>query len=140
LDRTARELDRVRIDNDVILRHLTTGVLTVDGAGTVGYVNPAAEQVLGVRTLDVRGRPIQVAMPERLWPLRELVLETFKRRAPRARVELMMRSAAGLPLPLGISTNLLMHGGDITGVVAVFQDLTEVREMERRARRNQTLA
>jgi len=28
----------------------------------------------------------------------------------------------------------------MTGVVAVFQDLTEVREMERRARRNETLA
>jgi two-component system sensor histidine kinase PilS (NtrC family) len=33
-----------------------------------------------------------------------------------------------------------MHEGNVTGVVAVFQDLTEVREMERRARRNQTLA
>ncbi len=45
-----------------------------------------------------------------------------------------------VPLPLGISTNLLMHEGTVTGVVAVFQDLTEVREMERRARRNETLA
>jgi signal transduction histidine kinase len=33
-----------------------------------------------------------------------------------------------------------MHEDQITGVVAVFQDLTEVREMERRARRNETLA
>jgi signal transduction histidine kinase len=33
-----------------------------------------------------------------------------------------------------------VHDGELNGVVAVFQDLTEVREMERRARRNQTLA
>ena len=140
LERTARELDRVRVDNDVILRHLTTGVMTVDGRGQVAYLNPAAEQVLAQRTLELRGRPIGTALPERLAPLRELVLETLDKRSPRARAELMMKNVAGRTLPLGISTNLLMHEGDVTGVVAVFQDLTEVREMERRARRNQTLA
>ncbi len=39
-----------------------------------------------------------------------------------------------------MSTNLLLHDGRFTGLVAVFQDLSEVREMERRARRNETLA
>jgi nitrogen fixation/metabolism regulation signal transduction histidine kinase len=32
---------------DTVLRHLTTGVLSVDAAGIVGYLNPAAEQMLG---------------------------------------------------------------------------------------------
>src|SRR5207249_2348861 len=40
----------------------------------------------------------------------------------------------------GLSTNLLQHEGNFTGLVAVFQDLSEVREMERRARRHETLA
>lgn len=140
LDRTARELDRVRVDNDVILRHLTTGVLTVSGQGRVAYLNPAAEQVLALRTLEVRGKSVADALPARLRPLRELILSTLERRKPRARVELLMRDAADRALPVGISTNLLMHEGMLRGVVAVFQDLTEVREMERRARRNQTLA
>jgi two-component system sensor histidine kinase PilS (NtrC family) len=140
LERTARELDRVRVDNDAILRHLTTGVFTVDGQGHVAYLNPAAEQVLGLRTLEARGRSIHHAMPERLWSLRDLVNETLEKHAPRARAEISIRTQAGRALPLGISTNLLTHEGSATGVVAVFQDLTEVREMERRARRNETLA
>lgn len=140
LARTTRELQRVRVDNDVILRHLATGVLTVDAWGTVAYLNPAAEAVLGVRTLEVRGRRIRDAFPERLAALRELVLETLARGASRNRAELVVRSVRGVEQPLGISTNLLMHEDAATGVVAVFQDLTEVREMERRARRNQTLA
>src|SRR5438552_2954639 len=140
LVRTARELDRVRVDNDVILRHLTTGVLTVDSDGEIAYLNPAAEQVLALRVLEARGQHIGTALPERLLPLRDLVLETLEKRAPKARAELMMRTVAGRRLPLGISTNLLMHEDSATGVVAVFQDLTDVREMERRARRNQTLA
>jgi two-component system sensor histidine kinase PilS (NtrC family) len=140
LARTARELDRVRIDNDVILRHLGTGVLTVDSWGTVAYINPAAEAVLGVRTLECRGRRIQDALPERLAPLRDLVIDTLGRRSSRTRAELTVASAAGRELPLGISTNVLMHEQEPTGVVAVFSDLTEVREMERRARRQQALA
>jgi two-component system sensor histidine kinase PilS (NtrC family) len=140
LERTARELDRVRIDNDVILRHLTTGVLTVEAHGTVAYLNPAAEQVLALRALDCRGKPLGQAFPERLYPLRDLVLDTLKKSATRSRAELMLKSPSGRGLPLGISTNVLMHEGRLTGVVAVFQDLSEVREMERRARRNETLA
>jgi two-component system sensor histidine kinase PilS (NtrC family) len=140
LQRTARELDRVRVDNDVILRQLATGVFTVDAGGTIAYVNPAAEQVLGVHTPELRGRRIQDALPERLAPLRDVIVETLARGATRTRVEILTRSANDRPLPLGVSTNLLMHEGAVTGVVSVFQDLTEVREMERRARRNQTLA
>ena len=140
LERTTRELDRVRFDNDVILRQLASGVLTVDAWGTVAYLNPAAEQVLGLRTPEARGRPIAEAFPARLGLLRDVVLDTLREGRPRNRVELTARSAAGVELSLGVTTNLLRHEGALTGVVAVFQDLTEVREMERRARRNQTLA
>jgi PAS domain S-box-containing protein len=140
LERTERELDRVKIDNDAILRHLATGVLTVDETGAIGYLNPAAQQVLGVRAEDLCGRPVEEALPARLQGLRELVLDSRDQGRGRARAELTVTTAGGRTLPLGASTNVLMHEDHITGVVAVFQDLTEVREMERRARRNETLA
>lgn len=140
LERTARELDRVRIDNDVVLRHLATGVITVDHNGIVSYLNPAAEQVLGTRAIETRGRHVSYALPERLGGLRDIVLETLRSQRSRARAELHLQGGAGRHLPVGVSTNVLMHEGAMTGVVAVFQDLTEVREMERRARRNETLA
>jgi two-component system sensor histidine kinase PilS (NtrC family) len=140
LERAARELDRVRFDNDVILLHLTSGVITLDGTGTVAYLNPAAEEVLGVRLAEVRGRWVQDAFPARLHPLRDALLAVLESHATRTRGELLLETAAGRPLPLGISTNALRHDGVVTGVVGVFQDLTEVREMEQRALRNQTLA
>jgi PAS domain S-box-containing protein len=140
LERTTRELARVRVDNDVILRHLATGVLTVDARGTVAYLNPAAEQVLGLRTTEVRGRAVDEALPARLHPLRAAVRETLDRGAARARLELTARTAGDEGLVLGVTTNVLRHEGAVTGVVAVFQDLTDVRDMERRARRNETLA
>src|SRR5439155_26864675 len=65
---------------------------------------------------------------------------TLRERAPQSRLEVALETGGGKELPLGVSTNPLVHQGQVTGVVAVFQDLTEAREMERRARRNQTLA
>src|SRR5206468_208527 len=85
-------------------------------------------------------KPLREALPQRLRALTELMMSTLERREPRARAEIIMRTESSRPLPLGISTNLLMHEGVLHGVVAVFQDLTDVREMERRARRNRTLA
>lgn len=140
LARTERELDRVRIDNDAILRHLATGLMTVDAEGVIGYLNPAAEQVLGVRAGDLQGRPLAEALPARLAALRDLVQDSRERSRGRARAELEVTGVSGRSLPLGASTNVLMHEGTMTGVVAVFQDLTDVRDMERRVRRNETLA
>ena len=84
--------------------------------------------------------PLEEALPERLGPLRELLQETLRLEKPRLRAELTAHSAGGDELALGVTTNPLRHEGMVTGVVAVFQDLTEVRAMELRARRNQTLA
>jgi two-component system sensor histidine kinase HydH len=140
LVQTARELDRLRVDNDVILRHLTSGVFTADAAGRIVYINPAAEQALGIRSADVMGRPLAEAAPGRLAALRDAMLESLRAGSGRSRVELIVASEDGRTLPLGVSTNLLTHEDTVTGVVAVFSDLTEVREMERRARRNETLA
>jgi len=140
LAHASRELDRVRFDNDVILRHLTSGVVTLDGAGTVAYLNPAAEDVLGLKLEGLRGRWVQDALPARLHPLRDTLVSALESHVTQSRGELLLESATAQPLPLGISTNLLTHEGRVTGVVGVFQDLTEVREMEQRALRNQTLA
>jgi len=139
LERTERELDRIKVDNDAILRHLATGILVVDHTATIDYLNPAAQQVLGVRAEDLVGQPVD-ALPARLDGLRALVRDSRDQGRGRARAELTVTTASGRTLPLGASTNVLRHEDQLTGVVAVFQDLTEVREMERRARRNETLA
>jgi two-component system, NtrC family, sensor histidine kinase PilS len=140
LARTTRELDRMRFDHDVILRNLSSGVLTVDADGRLAYLNPTAEEVLDLSGADVLGRSVNDALPARLALLRDVLLTALERHETRLRSELRLMGGSGAPLPIGISTNLLAHEGRVTGVVAVFQDLSEVRNMEERARRNQTLA
>lgn len=140
LERTTRALDRERVDNDAVLRSLMSGVVTVDGEGRISYVNPAAEQMLSLKAMDVLGRTLDQALTERLGPLRAVLEESLARGTGRARVELNLRRPSGRALPVGLSVNPLVHDGAVQGVAAVFQDLTEVREMERRARRQEALA
>jgi PAS domain S-box-containing protein len=109
----------VRVDNDVILRHLATGVLTASASGNVAYLNPAAEQVLGLHSLEVRSRPLAVALPERLRPLRALILDTLARREPvRAGSRCAPRAAGRCRSgsPPTCSCKGVLHG-----VVAVFR-------------------
>jgi PAS domain S-box-containing protein len=128
------------VNNDLILRHLTSGVITVDRTGMAAYLNPAAEEILGVVFGDLRGRWVQDSLPERLRPLRDTLMFSLEQARSQNRAEIVVKNAAGVSLVLGISTSLLMHDGAVTGVVAVFQDLTPVRDMERKVRRHETLA
>ena len=129
LERTARELDRVRVDNDVILRHLTTGVLTVDGRARVAYLNPAAEQFLGLRALECRAHALDEALPERLRPLRDLISETLVQRAPRARAELS--AIMGKPVHLYLHVKV-KPGADLN--VAALSALIDVAYTDMKSR------
>jgi len=57
----AGELRQARLEAADVLRSVPTGIVTVDQAGHLLYCNPAAEQILGFKERQWRGRPI---MPE----------------------------------------------------------------------------
>jgi two-component system sensor histidine kinase PilS (NtrC family) len=60
---------------------------------------------------------------------------------PRRRHELKVRRRDGTVLPLGISISLLkVESGERRGVVAIFQDLTEVHHMREKVRRADKMA
>jgi len=57
----AGELRQARLEAADVLRSVPTGIVTVDQGGHLLYCNPAAEQILGFKERQWRGRPI---MPE----------------------------------------------------------------------------
>ena len=70
-----------------------------------------------------------------------MILDSLRRRSPRARVELHdARIPPASRCRSDSRRTCSLHEDGLTGVVAVFQDLTDVRDMERRVRRNETLA
>ncbi len=57
----AGELRQVRLEAADVLRNIPTGIVTVDADGHLLYCNPAAEQILGFKERQWRGRSV---MPE----------------------------------------------------------------------------
>lgn len=131
LTHASEELERVQLDTDDILQNLHSGLVTVDAAGRIVYFNRAAENILGYRGIDVKGKSFLDVFNNSMPDFCERVLSVLKLAKPNVRTEVEIVGKNGRRLPLGLSASILgdEHIG-LRGVVAVFQDLTAAKEME----------
>ncbi|HSG98828.1 MAG TPA: ATP-binding protein, partial [candidate division Zixibacteria bacterium] len=137
---TSRALSRARLQTDEIIKRLTTGLLTVDRSGRIVLFNDAAESILALSGSEIRGRDFLDVFTGRLAELgRELQL-TFETGVSRARREICIRNGQGSEIPLGVSVAVTATEDDPrAGVIAVFQDISDVKVMEEKARRSDRL-
>jgi len=126
----AGELRQARLEAADVLRSVPTGIVTVDQAGHLLYCNPAAEQILGFKERQWRGRPI---MPEfaKIAPEFWAAITATARRGVRAmRVEATVRRA-DRTFPIGVTTTTL--DVEPTGdprVTAIFTDISDSKRLE----------
>jgi two-component system sensor histidine kinase PilS (NtrC family) len=112
--------------HESIVQSVSSGLVTLDGAGRVTFLNRAGELISGLRAEDLRGRP---ATP---W---------FAAFEPGERRETEVAGARGERLRLGYTRfPLVGRGGEHIGSAVIFQDLTEMRAMEARVQRSERLA
>jgi two-component system, NtrC family, sensor histidine kinase PilS len=140
LDAASQALERMRLNTDTLVQELGSGLLSVDAAAQVIHLNRMGEETLGLSALQVRGHPVQDALPEGLAPLGRLLQECLStgQRSPRSDIDIRRGDTT---VPLGVGTTVLFgKDNEPTGVVALFQDLTDVRRQERLARRRDRLA
>jgi two-component system, NtrC family, sensor histidine kinase PilS len=126
----AGELRQARLEAADVLRNIPTGIVTVDQAGHLLYCNPAAEQILGFKERQWRGRPI---MPEfaRLAPEFWAAITATARRGVRAmRVEATVRHP-DRTFPIGVTTTTLeVEAGGEPRVTAIFTDISDSKRLE----------
>ncbi len=126
----AGELRQVRLEAADVLRNIPTGIVTVDGAGRLLYCNPAAEELLGFREREWRGRSI---MPEfaRLAPEFWAAVTATARRGVRAmRVEATVRRS-DRTFPIGVTTTTLdVEPQGLPRVTAIFTDISDSKRLE----------
>jgi len=136
-----QELHRMERRTDNILMNVPSGLIVMNMAGEVVTCNPAAAAILELRSVEeLKGRLIQDRIPHMSALVQELdgALATGQ---PRHRHEVEVRKRDGSVLPLGISISLLKaECGEKRGVVAIFQDLTEVHQMREKVRRADKMA
>ena len=135
------ELDKIKADTDDILKHLKSGLITIDAAGRIVYFNRAAEEILGYSEADVKGKDCRDAFRQRMPQMAERITRAAKFNQEDSRGLLYIEDKNKKKIPIGISTSLL---GDrekgVRGVIAIFQDISGAMRLEEKVRTADRLA
>lgn len=135
LEGASKALAQARLETDDILRHMQSGLLTLDEQGLIVFFNRTAEEILGVPEGVATGRHIREALGRGHDELVTLLESALAGSRGRSRREVGITRPDGRSLPLGISTSLLIGPQhSVRGVIAIFQDLTEAKRLEERIR------
>ncbi len=147
LKEAGRELEERRIDlrnlqtlHRDIVANISSGVMTLDLTGRIASFNPAAEEIVGVPAEELRDRHWRDT------PFREVKLLAEFFSTPAAMLngfteELEVRHRDGRDVLIGITVTPLKASDDeVLGLVGIFQDLTERRQIEARLRQGDRLA
>lgn len=137
----ADEMEKLRLDTESIIQNLSSALLTIDRSGRIVHVNRVAESMLGISAGHARGRKLGEALKPGHRELVDKIETTLREDVPLLRAEVHFEQESGDMAPLGVSTSLIKdRRGQRSGVVALFQDLTEVRRLEESGRRQDRLS
>lgn len=136
----SERLESLRRDTRDIIENINSALIVVDLAGRITFANPAAERILGGRDGDLGGRQIEdwFGPPGNGPHPIEACLADGKRSRG---AETLLRRGDGSFIPVGISCSPRVDGTGLSrGVVAVFQDLSEIKELELQVRQTEKMA
>lgn len=138
LERASSEIADLQALNQNVIDSLPSGLVTTDPAQRVLTFNHAAERICGLPAQAALGRPIADVLQ-----LPEQVTSAFARGLERQgarRIEFKFRRADGTQIDIGLSATHVVTPKGAAGFLVTFQDLTDIKKLERDARLRQRLA
>jgi two-component system sensor histidine kinase PilS (NtrC family) len=130
------QLQDLQVFNEDIIHSMRGGLITTDLGGRVMLINRTAQEITGLRSDQVRGRPLGDLMPT-IWQSARVSEESPL--AQRKEVEFFRSD--GQRHFLGFSISPLRTGeGQSTGYVVNFQDLTELKRLEQEVATKERMA
>lgn len=127
-----------------IVESINSGLLTINSGGMVVFSNAAARDILRVEREELDGKFIGQIMSDvdhREWDLARDVTDPEESSRALARKHAVFQRSTGESLSLGYTvTHLQDTEGGRRGWVFIFQDLTEVKKMEKHVQRLERLA
>ncbi len=139
LEDRLRQISSLKAYTDNILSSMTNGLITVDSEMRIVTLNERAAQILGKRKEECEGASIAhvLGTPH---PLYGIMAETSEKEREVFHSEIEMKKD-GVSIWLTVSTSILTDGeGKQIGVLAVFEDITEIKALEERLRQADRLA
>lgn len=139
LEDQLHEISALRQYRENILQSMTNGLIAIDLDGKITTVNQSALRILEMAEESLRGQSISL-LPNQWDTLGPVFLETMERgRVSRNRDLKIERD--GRNIWITITTALLVDEDDQKlGVLGVFQDITDLRELQEKMREADRLA
>jgi two-component system sensor histidine kinase PilS (NtrC family) len=140
LEQRGLDLRNLQTLHRAIVSNISSGLMTLDLDGRVVSFNEAAERITGYAFASLRDRPWQESPFAGCSLLTDFFADPAAPLAsPLAEMSLQRRD--GCLIPVGFSCSPLRGAdGNVAGIVAIFQDLTERKRVEDRLRRADRLA
>jgi two-component system phosphate regulon sensor histidine kinase PhoR len=119
------ELTEEKARLEQTLETLHAGVIAVDAGGRVRLLNRAAAQMLGISALPYEGQPLSAVVRD------EQVANLLRNSlAEQSEMQVEIASEGDRRIYKG-ETSLMREEGRLQAVVAIFNDITEIRQVER---------
>jgi PAS domain S-box-containing protein len=135
----ARRIEELRRYNENIIQNMNSALIVVDVTGQIRFANATAEEILGAEPGTLRGSsawdwfdppPGETALLQR-------TLDDGMRFKG---AETVVRRPDGRHVPIGISCAPLLDARAPDGAVAIFQDLTEIKQLQRQVLQTEKMA
>ena len=126
------DLADLQVVHDDVIQSMSSGLLTTDLSGRITSVNRAGGIVLGRREAEL--------LREQVWSAGIMDLDDWESRTAHAQEHGQVRDELdfqrhGQSIPLGFTLTLLTDaGGERTGFLLVFQDLSDLRRLQEELR------
>ncbi len=138
LERASAEIANLQAFNQHVIDSLASGLVTIDPSGRVLTFNPAAQQITGQPAAGAIGREVGdvLQLPADF----AAALKADVGGARSRRTDFSFRRPDGRPIEIGLSATDLVSPGGRQGLLITFQDVTEIRKLQRERWMQQRLA
>ena len=137
LDRRRTALERLQHHHERTIESLTSGLLTASRLGRVTSLNQEGERITGMMPGQALGLDLEEVLPG----VRRCVIDASGCSPGRMRARMEFIHPGGERLHLGVAASVLRDvGGEPSGHVVIFQDVSDVVRMEADLRRSERLA
>jgi two-component system nitrogen regulation sensor histidine kinase NtrY len=134
LEKTNIELFQRKKYMEIVLQKIATGVISLDKDGRVSTMNKSAERMLGISNERILGRHYrEILGPEYLQTARDLIKEVRDSKDQTIEKQVNINIWGGTLALLVHLTPLRDEEGKNMGMVAVFDDLTQLIKAQRMA-------
>lgn len=137
LEDASHRIRDIRAFNEYVINSLLSGLMTTDDRGRILTCNRAASTIIGQPANQVIGRDV-VDVMQMSEPVRARMATLTVGRS--LKIDCQHRTPDGRNIDIGLTASTLAFPGGGTGYVWSFQDVTDVRRLERDARLRQRLA